>query len=294
MRPSRTAALALIGFVLIAACSTTAETPLAPGPVGGGPQPGPGAPLPPALRVWIDAVPPFVGMTRRVNVSAAGPNGLPLNASTSVLSFGAATNADVELIQTNLFDAIDPITGLRTARRPPLLHFRSTGSVTLHASLGALRDSFSVAVQERPPLSAALGVESFEIVEYRVSCGSGCAHFYYVPTLEVREPTGGRLVSIVGLEFGMPSWTTGLCGGNQLVPPNSRAIVAGTLYGDDVYGLLDSRTTADSVPPGPASVELVVGWGGGNFGTIRATGSIRRVEVPSFNAATLGRDTWDC
>lgn len=294
MRPLLPPVRVLSAALLIAACSATGETPVTPPPIGGGPPPAPMVPVPPALRVWIDAGGPFVGMSRRVQLAANGSDGRALNIATAVLSLGSTTTAQVALEQSTLFDAIDPGTGDRTARRQPLLRFGSTGSVTLHASLGTLRDSFTVTVAERPALGTAVVVDSFEIVEYRVSCGSGCAHFYYVPTLDVRETSGRQVVSVIGLEFTMPSFTTGLCGGYQSVLPGSRMVVAGYTYGEEVYGLLTMRTTSDSVPPGPASVELVVTTGGGVYSRVHATGPIRRVEVPSYDVTMLGRDTWAC
>lgn len=294
MRPLLPPVRLLVAILFMTACSATNETPLTPAPIDSGPPPAPVNPGTPLLRAWIDAGGPFVGMSQRVWLVAYASDGGALNTSTAVLSLGPTTSAQVVLDQPALFDAIDPTTGDRTARRPPLLRFGSTGTVTLHAALGALRDSFTVTVAERPALSNALVVDSFEIVEYRVSCGSGCAHFYYVPVLIVREPTETQLVSVIGVEFTMPSFSTGLCAGKAEVLPNSRMVVAGDRYGDEMYGLLTMRTTADSVPPGPASVEMVVATGGGIFSTVRATGPVRRVEVPSYNGAVLGRDTWAC
>jgi hypothetical protein len=171
----------------------------------------------------------------------------------------------------------------------------SSGSTTIHVTLGAATDSITLQVASGPARTGALVVESFTVLEYRASCVWECPYLVYAPLLELRETTGTRQIEVVAVEFTMPTRTTGLCYTSRVYGPGVRAQVNGVepyLWSNEMFVFSLDGTP---LPDGPATARVIVRDANGVYGAVEATGTIvRSVLNPQLPASPWRGDDWYC
>lgn len=131
--------------------------------------------------------------------------------------------------------------------------------------------------------SRALVVDSFTVIEYRVSCAWACPYVAYAPLLKLREPTGKQGAEVISIEFTLGSKTTGACRGSVIYAAGSSAFLDGVyeyLWSNDlIFVSLDGQP----LPGDVATARATVRAGDGTLGIVEATGRVQRmVSAPLF------------
>lgn len=83
------------------------------------------------------------------------------------------------------------------------------GSTTISASVEGLSASTDIVVVADPPVTQALAVDSFSLLEVQYASADG---WYYAPQVRVRETTGVRGAEVIGVRFTIPGiGATAIC-----------------------------------------------------------------------------------
>ena len=279
----RTLGVAIVSLVT-AACSL--------GPVET-PQPIiPTVPNPPNVgRVVLhfDSREAFRGLVARMRVEAFDVQGQRMNSNLAVLT---SSNAQVAAPDGWEVTYVQQPNGSAVAEVSHLIAMLGTGAVTLRVRLGDVTDSVVVNVRPLPLVQNVLAVDSFAVIEFN-GC-SGCGTLSYAPLLKLREATGASFADVIGVEFRVPSLTTGYCRTSGM--HFSSNLSAHVNYIDPYPYANDMMLWSQSpLPDGVATARVVVRDHTGNYGLIEATAVIQRmVSNPVFPPTPTFAVSWSC
>lgn len=181
----------------------------------------------------------------------------------------------------------------RTLRQ--VLTMIGAGTAVLRASIGGVSDSLVLKVLPVPPFSAALGVDSFTVIEYRAACAWDCPYLAYAPLLKLRVP-GGSPVELRAVQFDVSTKSTGWCNVGQL---QLNGGFAGHINAIDPYLWNNDMifVQLDGVPlvPGPARARVIFRDSLGMDGMTEVQGEIQRmVASPVFPGSPFAGTGWSC
>ncbi|HMN10171.1 MAG TPA: hypothetical protein PKC83_15415 [Gemmatimonadaceae bacterium] len=244
--------------------------------------------------VQVDTTAAFVGMRRTVVVFAFDAKGAPMNSGDAMVTIsdpGAAAVAS-----RSVFPVVVGATGRRFTELQLSLQLIGEGEVSIEASVGAASGQAVLHIRPQPPITTALVIDSFTVVEYHATCAWDCPYLYYAPLLKLREPTGSAWATVEGVEITIPGKTTGMCRGSVPYRPGQSLYVSYVdpyPWSNDLFFVsLDGKP----VPDGLATARVIVRDVRGAYGTIEASAPIQRmVKDPVFpapsEAAPFG---WEC
>lgn len=254
--------------------------------------PTPVAPATERLSIELDGVALFPGMRRRLYLNARATNGQPMPTDDAFLEVSGAGGVVLESVQ--LYD-LEEASGRRTRQQTLLLRFDSTGRAQLRVTLRSMRAELTVDIAPLPPPSTALVVDSFYVAEYRPACAFDCPYLVYVPVLKLREPTGVLTAEVLGVEFSIPTHTSGMCRGDRPFRPGAVHHLNGQfeyLWSND---LLFVSLDGTPVPDGDAHAEVLVRDHYGRIGLLQVVGPLRRMLVnPVFAPPEWPELGWAC
>lgn len=297
-------ALAALAALVALGCDASDGT-TAPRTVNSPPPAPPAPPAPPVappptgdvvamVRVQVDTVAAFIGMQRTVVVLAFDAKGAPMNSGDAIVTISdpdAATEVGRMVVPV-----VVGATGRRFTELQLSLQLIGEGEVSIQASVGAASGQAVLHIRAQPPITAALVVDTFTVVEYHATCAWDCPYLYYAPLLRLREPTGSAWATVEGVEITIPGKTTGMCRGSVPYRPGQSLYVSYVdpyPWSNDLFFVsLDGKP----VPDGLATARVIVRDVRGAYGTIEASAPIQRmVKDPVFpapsEAAPFG---WEC
>jgi hypothetical protein len=256
-------------------------------------NPSQSSPLAPAIgsvRIVADTAAVFAGLELRIGVTAVDRSGIHVSTDAAVLTSSNPAVATVSL--GTPIPMIDPATERRWTELASLVHLFAPGTAILRVTLGDTSDSLVVHV--RPvATSAALVVDSFSVVEYRVSCAWACPYLAYAPLLKLREPTGNSVAEVVSVEFRLGTQSTGVCRGSVVYTPGESAHVNGIydyLWSND---LILVSIDGQPIPGDEAFAHVVVRDAHGVYGQLDAIGPVQRMVANPVFPQPSGSG-WDC
>jgi hypothetical protein len=160
------------------------------------------------------------------------------------------------------------------------LELLAAGTTIIRATLREKTDSTTVDVQELPPSTAALVVDSFTVVEW-----AAAPYLAYSPLLRLREPTESSFADVIAVEFNLGDRSTGWCspGSMRFSYGLSAQIVAIDPYlwnNDLIFVSLNGSSL-----PGPGRVRVIVRDSDGKYGLLEAVAPVQRgvVSPPRFS-----------
>jgi hypothetical protein len=230
------------------------------------------------IELSLDTVGAFPGRRRGLRVIARDGRGYRLSSAEAQIAVSDGSVAEVSErgYQWTLEDtvAIKEVWGA--------IRFLREGTTTVRVSLGGVSQGLTFTVRPEPPLSSALVVDSFTVIEYRSACSWDCPYLLYAPVLRLREPSRSAPVAVIWVEFSVPTQTIqgDVCLGLD-------AGQAGYLSAIDPYpwvnDYLFAQLDGTPLPDGPATVRLIIRDALGNYGRVEASTTIQRmVENPLF------------
>jgi len=248
-------------------------------------QNSPGGVLPerPVFRLdgYTDTAGLVVGAARMLVVEGYDDQGN--HVSTDQAAVSSSNSAVVQVAEARVVSMTDA-RGRTWKELYQVLHFVGPGTAEVAITLDSRSDNIQVSVGGTPTSKAALVVDSFTVVEYRVQCAGGgwCPYLLYAPLLKLREPTGTTTVEIVSVEFTLGSLTTGVCRGSVFYAPGSAAFVDGIdeypWANDLIFASVDGAGL-----PGDATAHVVMRDVLGNYSQLTATTTVQRmVSNPEF------------
>lgn len=228
------------------------------------------------LRLRLQPIPApgwehtFVGGDLTLRVAVLDARGVEQRSAGAELSLSDPTVAS--LIVNTIYDVVG-----QPMERQAKVEFLREGSVKVIARLGAAADTFAITVGPRPPLSTAIQVDSFAVIEHRYDCAVDCWYIVYAPVLRLRNASPSEARKLEWGRVTLASSRTSRCAIDHWFPPG-----LSQLYGRlDEYlwnnGLLfvagDERIAADS-----ASFEMLVRSLDGRAEMVEATGPVLPLE----------------
>ena len=142
-----------------------------------------------SLRILIDPASVFPGMRMTLGVGASDFQGNPLHTDDATISLSDTSVAKIESAHTVL---VDNGTGRLVREVLPVLRLYAPGTTYFKVTLRERSDSVLIRVLPTRLLSTALVVDSFAVVEYRVTCSFACPYIAYAPLLRLRPPQSVR------------------------------------------------------------------------------------------------------
>src|SRR5262249_15197095 len=106
------------------------------------------------------------------------------------------------------------------------VRYLNARAVTIRATVGTVGDSVVAQAVDPPPTTGLMTVESFQALEFRPACAAECPYIVYAPSIAVKAAPE-LPVEILGVEFSVPTLTTGMCAGSLDLSPGSSAKVGG-------------------------------------------------------------------
>lgn len=294
-------ALAALAALVALGCDASDGT-TAPRTVNSPPPAPPAPPVAPPptgdvvamVRVQVDTVAAFMGMQRTVVVLAFDAKGAPMNSGDAIVTI-SDPDAAAE-VGRMVVPVVVGATERRFTELQLSLQLIGEGEVSIEASVGAASGQAVLHIRTQPPITAALVVDTFTVVEYHATCAWDCPYLYYAPLLKLREPTGSAWATVEGVEITIPGKTTGMCRGSVPYRPGQSLYVSYVdpyPWSNDLFFVsLDGKP----VPDGLATARVIVRDVRGAYGTIEASAPIQRmVKDPVFpapsEAAPFG---WEC
>lgn len=228
------------------------------------------------VRVYGDTAELFVGGLRRLTIEAQEMGGTRVSTDQAEVT---SSNPSVAMVsETTVIPMQNARTGETWRELSPVIRLVAPGTATLRVTLRGESDSILVAVRARPRSdNAALVVDSFTVVEYRVSCAWECPYLAYAPLLKLREPTGKGSAEVVAVEFTLGDKTTGLCRGSVGYAPGASAHVNGIfdyLWSND---LIFVSLNGQPLPASVATARAIVRGADGGYSEIVVTGVVQRM-----------------
>jgi hypothetical protein len=228
------------------------------------------------LQMQPDAV--YEGMTNWLGISAFDRDRAPVSTDEAVVT---SSDPSVAAIVDSLVIPMTDASNRRWSQRQLTLRLLKSGTTTLRVTLGSVDRSFVFNVAAVAPSTTALVVDSFTVIEYPAcGSGSGCHYLFYAPLLKLREPTGKASAEVIGVEFTIPTKSTGMCSYSLRYGPGESAHVNG--IDPDPWGdnpLIYFSQNGIPVPDGPAFARVLVRDSKGVVGRIEVTGTIQRMVV---------------
>lgn len=246
-----------------------------------------------AFRILTDPASVFPGMRMTLSVAASNVVGNPLNTDEAAISVSDTSVAKIESAHIALVD-IDG-SGRLIRQVVPVLRLYTPGTTYFKVTLRERSDSVLIRVLPTRLLSTALVVDSFAVVEYRVTCSFACPYIAYAPLLRLREPTGTVAAEVVGVEFRVGGLSTGFCRGSAHYEPGQSAHLNSIdpfLWNND---LIFVQVSGIPLPGDSATATVLVRSATGEYGFIDVSGPILRLPatyaLPTSGAPNIG---WSC
>lgn len=235
----------------------------------------------------------FVGEKAYLYVSAHDSAGRPTHSDMATVSSSDPTVITLGERFASTTYATDggQVRGLRQA-----ITMLSPGTATLRASIDGISDSKVLHVIPLPPVSTALVIDSFTVIEYRETCAWNCPYLVYAPLLKLREPTGTSPVYLHAVRFDVSSKSTGLCTAGQLklgagFVGHINHIGGYLWFNSLILVQLNGAPLAD----GPAKARVIFRDAQGVMGMAEAQAVIQRmVHNPQFPTTPFGEIEWSC
>jgi hypothetical protein len=167
----------------------------------------------------------YEGMTNRIDIFAFDRDRAPVSTDEAVVT---SSDPSVAAIVDSLVIPMTDASNRRWSQRQLTLRLLKSGTTTLRVTLGSVDRSFVFNVAAVAPSTTALVVDSFTVIEYPAcGSGSGCHYLFYAPLLKLREPTGKASAEVIGVEFTVPTKSTGMCSYSLRYGPGESAHVNG-------------------------------------------------------------------
>lgn len=230
---------------------------------------------------------PVVGMRHWISVSVVNQWAEPMSSEQATI-----TTSDSAVVKLESY-----VSG---GRRQAFLDLVAPGTAIVTARLGSLTDTLVVEVHAVAPVSTALTVDSFRVIEYVPTCWWSCPdRLAYRPLLYLREPTGVGHADVVWVEFTAPDGEEMKCGDDTVRYGPAQAGLLNPMtdrisgYGDMSFG----RTVGNPLPDGAIVARVLVRDATGAYGWLpEATAEVERItanpELPPD--ATAGTIRFDC
>jgi hypothetical protein len=225
----------------------------------------------------MDSFPLFPRMLRLVRFVARDSLGRPLSTKSAVVTM---SNSALAVIGLDTLPA-QILSGQTVDELQGVITFLDSGTETMRVTLGGVAQDFLLTVRPLPPVSTALAIDSFTIIESRPCAACGIA---YDPILRLRAPSGGTAVDVIALSVTPPQTSSQFCSGTFTYAPGQTADLI--YYPSDPYDYrapFETEVDGDPLPDGPATAQVIVRDAHGDFGLVQATGTIQRmVQSPAL------------
>lgn len=277
--------LLALGAIVLACDSSGTPAGLLPA----GPAPGPVR----TLRIAMDTSELIEGAVRNGLLTAYDKSGAPL--ATDRAQVVSSNPAVATFASSESLVGRDASTGRTWREQKVRLLLVAPGTATVRVTLDGISDSLHLSVQRMRASNSALVVESFSVIEYRAVCAWACPYLVYAPQLVLREPTGGRTVEVMDVQFTLGVHTTGVCEGKVVFTPGLRAEINpidAYLWANDMIFV---SLSGAPLPGDFGTARVTVRDAGGKLTVVQAIGAVQRMASqptpPMLAANNVG---WSC
>jgi hypothetical protein len=171
-----------------------------------------------------------------------------------------------------------------------LLTFVGEGSTTITASLDGFTAGGELTAISDPPLSDALVIESFSMIEFAYADPSG-PYWHYAPQVVLADQTGSG-VDVIGVQFSIADWgDASYCAATRSVDSGASLELFREVHGDYELSFSKQGVRAGS---GEATAAIYFVARDGTPGKALAVGPVTPGGFPTTYTGGVISDLWNC